>query len=436
MDVTYGRQRHRPETFGSRYFDETLVPAAMEAIDTDGDGRQEILVHTMSTLFIDGIVEVPAHASLLEWNGRAVADVTDARLPEGAFFVVRDFYVADFNGDGLDDAFLSNHGSELVDDERQLPPGEPNALWLSDGDGGLRDASDGLPPQQDFGHSAVVADFDGDGDLDIVSNDLGTAEGNRGPELLLNDGNGVFTSAGWWTQDGTQQNSIFGPEFAAFDRPYRIALADVGDDGVPDFYTHILHERGTFSEVVTRGFAVNDGSGRFTLQTRDDIRDPQFDPPFGMFTDRMRSFDMDGDGDLDILTLLEFSDGFRTREGVDGPNMQLGTYYQLLRNDGPSGYTDVSHRIEGQAGGALLPDAGPYLLFNLDLDGDGDQDLIHQALDPETFQPAPRWFENDGAGRFTALPSRDAPFVLQSTTSTATGCRMSSRSSRATTSRR
>ena len=94
-------------------------------------------------------------------------------------------------------------------------------------------------------------------------------------------------------------------------------------------------------------------------------------------------FDMDGDGDLDLLLL---------QGGVDPASSttpQAGAGHALFRNDGEGTFTDVSDgagfaALDGYAMGAA---AG-------DVDGDGDVDLYvsQQGMDA--------LFLNDGTGRF------------------------------------
>ena len=101
MDITYGPLRVAPEPFGDRYNDLSLTGANFTVVDADGDGSDEVVLALTSNTFTPGIPEGPAHVALLDWQGGRVVDVTEPFMPNVAYFIVRDFHVADFNGDGI-----------------------------------------------------------------------------------------------------------------------------------------------------------------------------------------------------------------------------------------------------------------------------------------------------------------------------------------------
>jgi enediyne biosynthesis protein E4 len=88
--------------------------------------------------------------------------------------------LADFNNDGWKDLFTAN---SHVTDNIQLFSGDrynlPNTIFVNQGDGTFADGSAFAPPRAHRG--AAVADFDGDGKLDIVVTVLGER-----PELWHN----------------------------------------------------------------------------------------------------------------------------------------------------------------------------------------------------------------------------------------------------------
>ena len=81
--------------------------------------------------------------------------------------LTRNIILGDFDGNGYEDVFLNNHGSEA-----NTPfPGEANTLLLNDGQK-LALANDfNLPTVKDFSHNGSAGDFNGDGydDLFIIN---------------------------------------------------------------------------------------------------------------------------------------------------------------------------------------------------------------------------------------------------------------------------
>ena len=98
--------------------------------------------------------------------------------------------LADFNGDGVIDIFVADHGYDAPPH-----PGYQNVLALSTAEGKLLDATSGLPQQSlDFTHSAAAGDIDGDSDIDLfIGNVWGGTDDGKSPEIWLNDGTGAFT---------------------------------------------------------------------------------------------------------------------------------------------------------------------------------------------------------------------------------------------------
>lgn len=337
-------------------------------------------------------------------------DVTATHLPDTAMRNSMDVGVADLDGDGDLDV--------VVPQEFRL-----NKLLLNRGDGRFADASDripsltaeevaGGPPQLQFpgaGHDSEdvsIADFDGDGVLDliIVAEDdvkfgraqvheslrgLGGARYERvrpglpdteadavahadldadgdidlflagagQDRLLLNDGRGVFV-------DVTAHH--LPPE----DRVTQdIEIADLDGDGDPDA---VLGQEGGHA------LWLNDGRGRFT-----DASDRLSDPG-NVEARKVTPADVDGDGDLDLY----FSHvGWQERSPQD----------HLLINDGAGRFTDESaRRIPAETGTTLTARFA-------DLDGDGDLDLVRGEHGPLTV------WTNDGAGVFTDVSGAVLP---------------------------
>ncbi len=172
----------------------------------------------------------------------------------------------DVNGDGFQDLYVVNG---------RYPAGEPNRLYVNNGDGTFHDASvqagvnDG-----NWGLGAAFADVDNDGDFDLfVSNYVGPNK------IFINDGAGIFTdnSEGSGLADNGWGK---GPSFG-----------DVDHDGDLDLYEGDCK--------LANKLYLNDGTGRFK-----DVADSI--PVLKNETVRTKGTafaDIDDDGDLDLYVV-------------------------------------------------------------------------------------------------------------------------------------
>lgn len=204
-----------------------------------------------------------------------------------------------------------------------------------------RERSLQVPPLPDIEADAVAhGDVDGDGDLDLI---LAGAGQDR---VLINAG-GAFTD----------ETSTRAP---AEDRVTQDAeFVDVDADGDLDV---VLGQEGGW------GLWLNDGTGRFA-DGSDRLPDPG-----NVEARKVRAADVDGDGDVDLFFAHVAWQG---RAGQD----------RLVLNDG-AGRFAISDTIPAEQGTTV---DGAFV----DLDGDGDLDLIRADLGPVTV------WENDGRGGFT-----------------------------------
>jgi serine/threonine protein kinase len=176
----------------------------------------------------------------------------DGVSPTSPYVYTRSIVVADVDGDGDLDVLLGNQGS-------------PSRVLLNAGDGTFPTSIE-LPGGNAQTASIVAADVDGDGDLDVLL-------GNQGSpcRVLLNAGDGTFPT------------SIELPSDIA--DTWSIAAADVDGDGDLDV---LLGNQGSPSRVL-----LNAGDGTF----------PAFIelPGDSNYTTSIVAADVDGDGDLDVL---------------------------------------------------------------------------------------------------------------------------------------
>ena len=243
-----------------------------------------------------------------------------------------------------------------------------NLVLVNDGTGHFSDESAARigDAAHDSEHAAL-ADFDGDGDLDLVF----VAEDDEINELYLNDGRGRFEAADDRLADvGGVSNAL--------------AVGDLDDDGDLD----LLIGNAGQNELL-----LNDGRANFSLATAGRL------PVAARTTQDLELGDVDSDGDLDLI------------EANEDDN-------RLLLNDGHGRFVDASSsRLPADSGREETREADLG-----DIDGDGDLDLLFaNASFLADKEPQNRLLVNDGRGYFvdetrTRLPldplgSLDGDFV-------------------------
>ncbi len=256
-------------------------------------------------------------------DGSGVFDTTPTNFLQLAPSLSKVVLLADFDGDGDLDAFFGNQRFD--------------ALCRNDGTGQLVLDPVALPPLDRETNAAVALDLDGDGDLDIVA-------ACGGYDIVyVNAGNGTFL-------DGSTRLP------ATWDSTQDIDLGDHDGDGDLDL---VFVNQDAPSRLL-----VNDGTGHFTASSAS----------FGTGT-WITGGDIDADGDRDFV---------------------LGTW------DPPFGYRGtVVHRNQGGGVWQLLSLTFATPLERkgrlVDVDGDADLDLT-LATDRVRF--------NNGTGTFTDGPSQ------------------------------
>lgn len=242
--------------------------------------------------------------------------------------------VYDLNNDGLSEVVLAGC----------------NLMYWNRGDGKLEEApflTEVIMPLQE---AAILADFNGDGAVDFVSSGL------KEKKLRIWPGN----AEGTFEQPSTV---AFDAEFL---HPHVMTAGDIDGDGDLDLYVgqwKNVYEKGSMPTPYYNAMdghpdflLINDGSGKFTDATEG--------TPVGAKRNH-RTFsasfaDMDEDGDLDLLTVADFS-------GLD-----------VFQNDGAGKFTDVTE--------AWIDERHSFGMSHVldDFDGDGLQDLYMVGMSSTT----------------------------------------------------
>ncbi len=296
-----------------------LVPAGYPVnpclgdVDLDGD----LDVYTLSSVFG---VRTPV---LLENDGRAGFTPVSGRFPS----------LAPTYSSGLADLDLDGDPDLLVVDFSFGPKRTPmtqGRSWLNDGLGVFSESGKALPSRNVYGGPALLADIDGDTDLDAW----------------------VLVGGLLWANDGTGGFGDVTPSSPGYLTGYTGAFADMDRDGDID----ALSKSDYCQDGDCYGFAavlLNDGLGRFSPGQGYWDYDPYSD--FG----NLSVADIDEDGDIDVLT----------------------SNCKLWENDGTGRLEDESYELT-----FCVPSYYTYItpyfpeLAIEDLDRDGDPDVWYPGL--------------------------------------------------------
>ena len=187
----------------------------VEIADVNGDKKPDLVVaNYCATECSYPPVEGSVGVLLGKGNGTFAPVKTYLSGGDGAVSVA----VADLNKDGKPDILVSNCGPEACG------PGSPGGnvgVLIGNGNGTFKSVVN--YPAENSPFDVIAADMNGDGKLDIVVSNWGTANGgsNDGAvTVLLGKGNGKFQAAQTFPSGGAEAPSV--------------AVADVNKDGRPD----------------------------------------------------------------------------------------------------------------------------------------------------------------------------------------------------------
>lgn len=317
IDVTYATTSYVLDTIITSV--STCAAVAFCDLDNDGDIDAAFSSH-------DG-----GAVTIFKNNGTGRFSTFSVLSGGGLGWGTYDPASGDFNADGYLDLAIPSRFSNVI------------SVWFNNGNGTfthIQQVAVNSEPQQ-----AIPGDFNGDGYLDIAAccNNSGTFY----YDILINDRTGHFTR--------TQQVPI--PQ-----RPDNGSIGDFDNDGDVDIIVCDIPQAGTSSDFLL----VNNGNAVFSFLTLPVINTGYY-PYFG---------DVDGDGDLDLIT------GGFANDPVNG--------MKVLINNDTGIYT------EGQSFGN---DSDFYMDKGLiDINNDGHLDVV---VINYTLQYQREIYTNDGSGNFT-----------------------------------
>ncbi len=313
--------------------------ANVRLLDLDGDGAVEVVASDMRAGLL--LAGPPSKGGTL----RVIGDIPHPSRIE----------LVDLDQDGLRDLLVGDLGSFQPADHTNGA-----IVWMRRGkDGGYTPVT--LASRLGRVADVRAADFDGDGDLDLVAAVFGWRR--TGSLVLLEN-----RTTDWKT-----------PQFVAAELDKRhgaihVPIVDLNADGKPDIVVLFAQEHETVVALI------NAGGGTFRTETIFEAPHPNWG------SSGIDVVDIDRDGDLDVLHT----------HGDTFDDFILKPYHGVTVLENRGAYPYTARPV------AALP--GAHRAVAADLDGDGDLDIAAAAMvaggggPAEATLPAVVWLEQTAPG--------------------------------------
>ena len=355
---------------------ETASSGGACVLDVDGDGRYDLLLMQSGK----NAIQVMRNRGGGRFEREAAADLGLAIQGNAVSCVV-----GDFDGEGTADIAIALE-DRIV-------------LFRNQGEGHFVDVTQaaGIVPRN-HPRGMTFVDFDHDGDLDLFITGSPLQAGGSSNVLWRNNGNRTFTD--WTTQTGLQ----------GFGTTQEATLSDINNDRAVDL---VIAGEGAAPTVY---FNPREGAFRAQGITNSALHSNAIG---------MAIFDFNKDGWMDIAVAESGSPGIALWKNLDGEHFERvplsvpgairawgvtaidfdndgwldlaaivetahGPHVHIFRNLGDGRFADVSHAL-GLDGIVLKAPRG---LIAMDVDGDGDADLIVTSA-----TAPPMLLRNDGGNR-------------------------------------